>query len=427
MLALGVGHLDADGRPSRDRGQDAHVHGGHGVGDVLLEVGHLGHLDPGTELQLVARHGRADGHTHQPGLDAVGGQGVFEGAAEGLDHATVDLDGLGPFEQGQRREAPGPGLGGGAEADAQLDGRFGGRRHRHRHGGPGGRGTRHRIGPGLGRRRRRRSGRVVDGGGEGLGGMGVEIRGRIGGSPGAGGMTPRGGLAIGPDRPVHHLPPDGLDISADEQDAAADHGPGGADRGGRDEEDGDDEQGDQDQSCAPAGQGRAQRQADAGAEEPPGAAQDGERRVAAGGVDVAGRPGDVEDPADRHHDETAAKSEASRVMAGLGAVPPGGPVLTVPGPDQHHADQDQRGRHQYPAPAQEVGTPFFEGAPGRSGQVAVDAEPGEEPEHEQDHPFDVVRLTSENAIEGGAKTAARPRGGGAPRPRRRGPAPAAPG
>ena len=35
QLALLVGHLDADGRAARDRGQDAHVGGGHGVGDVL--------------------------------------------------------------------------------------------------------------------------------------------------------------------------------------------------------------------------------------------------------------------------------------------------------------------------------------------------------------------------------------------------------
>ena len=35
-LAGVVGHLDADRRAARDRGEDAHVGGGHGVGDVLV-------------------------------------------------------------------------------------------------------------------------------------------------------------------------------------------------------------------------------------------------------------------------------------------------------------------------------------------------------------------------------------------------------
>ena len=48
-------------------------------------AGDPGHLDPGAELQLVAGDGGPDGAPDQPGLDAVGGQGVDQGGAGGLD------------------------------------------------------------------------------------------------------------------------------------------------------------------------------------------------------------------------------------------------------------------------------------------------------------------------------------------------------
>ena len=84
-LAPAVGHLHADGLPARDGGQDAHVGGGHGVGDVLVEAGDPGHLHARAQLELVAGDGGADHHADQPGLHAVLGQGVLEGAAGLLD------------------------------------------------------------------------------------------------------------------------------------------------------------------------------------------------------------------------------------------------------------------------------------------------------------------------------------------------------
>ena len=59
------GHLDADRRSTRDGRQDAHVDGGHRVGDVLLQAGDPGDLDAGPELELVAGDRRADGHPEQ--------------------------------------------------------------------------------------------------------------------------------------------------------------------------------------------------------------------------------------------------------------------------------------------------------------------------------------------------------------------------
>ena len=60
QLAGAVGHLDADGRLARDGGEDAHVGRRHGVGDVLGQAGHPGHLDPGAELELEAGDRRPD-------------------------------------------------------------------------------------------------------------------------------------------------------------------------------------------------------------------------------------------------------------------------------------------------------------------------------------------------------------------------------
>ena len=49
-----VGNLDADRLLAWDRGQDADVGGGQRVGEIILELGHLGHLGPGSQAQLVA-------------------------------------------------------------------------------------------------------------------------------------------------------------------------------------------------------------------------------------------------------------------------------------------------------------------------------------------------------------------------------------
>ena len=70
-LAGVVGHLDADRRLARDRGEDAHVGGGHRVGDVALQRRHPGHLHAGPELELVARDGRTDGHPDERRVDTV--------------------------------------------------------------------------------------------------------------------------------------------------------------------------------------------------------------------------------------------------------------------------------------------------------------------------------------------------------------------
>ena len=80
-----VGHLDADGLLAGDGRQDAHVGRRHGVGDVLVQAGDPVDLDAGAELELVAGDGGADHHADQPGLHAVLGQRLLEGAAGVLD------------------------------------------------------------------------------------------------------------------------------------------------------------------------------------------------------------------------------------------------------------------------------------------------------------------------------------------------------
>ena len=57
--AAAVGDLDADGLLAGDRGEDADVGRGERVGEVVLEVADLVHLDAGREPQLVAGDVRA--------------------------------------------------------------------------------------------------------------------------------------------------------------------------------------------------------------------------------------------------------------------------------------------------------------------------------------------------------------------------------
>ena len=87
---------------------------------LVAAVAAQAQVDPGPELQLEAGDRRANGHAHQPGLHTVGGQGVFEGVAEAFDVTAVDLGGLRSFEQGDRRQPPGAGLGGRAQGDGEL-------------------------------------------------------------------------------------------------------------------------------------------------------------------------------------------------------------------------------------------------------------------------------------------------------------------
>ena len=78
-----VGNLDSDGLLAGNRGQDPDVGGGERVGEVILELGHLGHLGPGRKPQLVARDAGADHAPDDLGLDPE--------VAEGLDEQLRDL------------------------------------------------------------------------------------------------------------------------------------------------------------------------------------------------------------------------------------------------------------------------------------------------------------------------------------------------
>ena len=105
-LTLAVRHLDTDRRAAGDRSEDAHVGGRHRVGDVLLQARDPGDLDAETELELVASHGRADGHPDERGLDAVRRQRLLEHAAAGLDLLAIDGLLARAVEERHRRQDP---------------------------------------------------------------------------------------------------------------------------------------------------------------------------------------------------------------------------------------------------------------------------------------------------------------------------------
>ena len=86
VFAVGVGDLDADGTLAGDRREDAHVCGGHGVGDVLRQVGELVDLDAGTEHDLVARDCRASREAGDACVDVE----VREDLSQGRDDLVVD-------------------------------------------------------------------------------------------------------------------------------------------------------------------------------------------------------------------------------------------------------------------------------------------------------------------------------------------------
>ena len=109
QLAGAVGHLDADGRLARDGGEDAHVGRGHGVGDVLGQAGHPGHLDAGPELELEAGDRRAHPGADEAGLHAVGGQGTHQLHPGGVGLLLVLLHLLGFVQQRPRRQRPAAG------------------------------------------------------------------------------------------------------------------------------------------------------------------------------------------------------------------------------------------------------------------------------------------------------------------------------
>ncbi len=115
-----VRHLDADGAATGDRGEDAHVGGRHRIGEVVGEAGDPVDLHPGCELELVAGHGRADGHADQVGVDAVLVERLFEHRAGLLGDAPVGFR-LGASSQDRgRRQRPPAALGAPGDVEGHL-------------------------------------------------------------------------------------------------------------------------------------------------------------------------------------------------------------------------------------------------------------------------------------------------------------------
>src|SRR5581483_6291750 len=83
----GVRNLDAHGLLSGDRRQDADVGGGEGVGEVVLELRHLPHLDSGSEAQLVSSDVRPGDAPYHLGLDPK----VAERLEQGLCYLLLSL------------------------------------------------------------------------------------------------------------------------------------------------------------------------------------------------------------------------------------------------------------------------------------------------------------------------------------------------
>ena len=86
-FAVCIGHFDTHGGFAGDRGEQAHVVGGHGVGEVGLQVGDLGDLHTRPQLHLVAGHCRSAGEAGDLGVDLE----FLEDVGDRLDHAVVGL------------------------------------------------------------------------------------------------------------------------------------------------------------------------------------------------------------------------------------------------------------------------------------------------------------------------------------------------
>ena len=85
------GHLHSHRRLARDGSKDAHLLGGQRVGDVVLELSDLGHLDSRRQTQLVARHVRPAHGPHHPRVDVEVAQRLGELEPDALDPLRVDL------------------------------------------------------------------------------------------------------------------------------------------------------------------------------------------------------------------------------------------------------------------------------------------------------------------------------------------------
>ena len=118
-LALLVRHLDADRAAARDGRQDAHVRARHRVRDVVAQAGDAIDLDARRELELVARHGGADGHADEARVDTEVAQRRLEDLAALLDDATVHLLRGAALQQVARRQGPVP-VAVGREVDRHL-------------------------------------------------------------------------------------------------------------------------------------------------------------------------------------------------------------------------------------------------------------------------------------------------------------------
>ena len=105
-LAPRVGDLDADRLLAGDRRQDADVGGGQRVGEVVLELRDLGHLDSRCQPDLVARDVRSGDAPDDLGLDPEVTQGLEQGPGRRLLPGGVGLGGLpGGAREGTRVRA----------------------------------------------------------------------------------------------------------------------------------------------------------------------------------------------------------------------------------------------------------------------------------------------------------------------------------
>jgi hypothetical protein len=99
---------------------DADVGRCHRISDVLVEARDPCDLDAWSELELVTRHGRADGHADESGLDAVRGEGGLEHAPGLFDQPLIDLQRGAASEEVQCGQLPGAPARRGAERDLEL-------------------------------------------------------------------------------------------------------------------------------------------------------------------------------------------------------------------------------------------------------------------------------------------------------------------
>ncbi len=389
QLPAAVGHLHADGRLAGDGGQDADVGGGHGVGDVLGEGGHPGHLHPRPQLQLVAGHRRADGAADQPGLHPVGGQRLHQGRPGGVDLALVDGLRLQPLEEVGRREPPLPHRRSQLHLELAAGARPGGllgQGHRVRrsvlHHRPGF-GDRHREGD-LGDRAHRRVGPRLG------------WRDHLHTGPGHRPAERVGGVIVGgPRRPALGPAPGRLERPP----AGGAHPPGGRPEG----HPGQHHQGHhrhrhQDGGRPQPPQTGAERIARQGTQPATGGGQRGRARP-----DLRRATGQGGQAGHRQEDQDAAQHRPDRLAPGLGR---GVPRVAAAGDEQHPGDDGHRG-DQEASPAQHVTGGHPGGVADRPQGRPVDGQGGEHPDGEQEDAPQVGGVARHHRAGGGQRSPAR--------------------